>query len=68
MSSVSFYRLAGYHPFDVNGDAVKADVLKKIELAEFNFLDPAWEDVDQEGLSTGIVERERDGVGIDDIQ
>jgi hypothetical protein len=43
-----FILLAGYHPFDVHGDAIRAEVLKKIEKAEFNYNDPVWDDVDPE--------------------
>jgi serine/threonine protein kinase len=43
-----FILLAGYHPFDVHGDAIKSEVLRKIEKADFTYNDPVWDDVDPE--------------------
>jgi len=40
-----FVILAGYHPFDMYGDAPEAMLMKKIEAVQYDFDDDAWDDV-----------------------
>ena len=44
-----FILLAGYHPFDIQGDSNKATVLQKILKCDFSFNDPVWNSVDSKG-------------------
>jgi len=37
--------ISGYHPFDVYGDTPEPQLFKKILDVEYDFDDPAWEDV-----------------------
>lgn len=42
-----FVILAGYHPFDMYGDAPEAELMKRIERVEYDFDDEVWEEISQ---------------------
>lgn len=45
--------LCGYHPFDEYGDGNRAKTLLRIQRADFNFNDEAWDIIDLEGKNRG---------------
>jgi len=40
-----FVILAGYHPFDMYGDAPEAELMKRIEAIKYDFDDDVWDDI-----------------------
>lgn len=53
-----FVILAGYHPFDIYGDATEAELLKRIEEVQYDFDDEVWDEVSQEAqnIITGCLQ------------
>lgn len=42
---IMFIMLSGYHPFDPNGNFTDDQIWSKIEVANYDFKDPAWDNI-----------------------
>ena len=45
-----FVILAGYHPFDMYGDAPEAELMKRIEAVKYDFDDDVWDEISCHGI------------------
>ena len=55
LAYVFSFRLSGYHPFDVYGDTPEPDLIDNICRNRFNFDEPEWEGISEDGKAINSI-------------